>query len=682
MSDDAKPTAEPHAGPHSGPLAPGDPFGDRAWQAAKRAGKKKQVEADVEAYIDPAVKAVAASEARKEAKEKFVPGDVSAIDLPMSEELFDDRILAIDAEIRDEEDAKWDPDDNGLPPMCPARPLGKNKFTFYFLNHQHEIIAMNQGDMGQGGIDALFAGATGFLYWAWPRRSTKNRSGVAYDVVRKNLMDGCARVTMRSGIFDESTRVRGRGAWKDSKGKLIMHLGDAVIVDGKAEKPGVYDAMVYPGGPSMARPATEAKDLGRDAGALLFKLLKGWKWKRGDLDALLALGFIGHSYLGGALDWRSHIVVHGPRGSGKSALMGLIGQAIGSGLVKMEEASAPYIYQTLKFDSLPVVLDEFENDDGSMTTNVLRLVTRSSSGGKIGRGGQDGVPVNYTIRSSFAVSAIVPPPLLPAEASRVAMLGLLPHGGQGAPAFTPEQAAQFQGCMRGRAIQYWPIWPEILGAFKNGLAKAGHEARACDQFGTLLAGAWLALHDGVPNHLEVGDWCGVLDPSSLAETMGGRAGWRRCLDHLFAAQPDLWRNKSDRAVGGLLDRFLHATEPPSLDATRNQLGEAGLALVARERVDGSYKKDFWLAVPDEHSSLAKLFEGSTWAARRGAPGAWGRALEELPPHAFERGRFRFGGSRVRGVLINLGAVVDQVNGETVFVSSLDAPNEFMGDKRG
>jgi hypothetical protein len=675
---DKDPTAQPHAGP----LSPDDPFGDRAWMEEKKKSKIKKTLESVSGIIDPVYEKIAAHEAEKEARSRFATAEVSAIDLPMSEEFFTEHVAEIDASIREEEDVKWEPDINGMPPNCPAKPLGKNKFTFYFLNYQHEIIAMNQGDMGQGGIDALFAGSTGYLYWAWPRRSTKNRSGVAYDVCRKNLMDGCARLTMREGIFDESTRVRGRGAWVDSDGKLIMHLGDAVIVNGQVEKPGVYDGMVYPGGPSMSHPATKIEDMGTEPGQLLFKLLKGWKWKRGELDAVLALGFVGHSFLGGALSWRSHIVVHGPRGSGKSGLMALIGQAIGSGLVKMEEASAPYIYQTLKFDSLPVVLDEFENDDGSMTTNVLRLVTRSSSGGKIGRGGQDGVPVNYTIRSSFAVSAIVPPPLLPAEASRVAMLGLLPHGGQGAPTMTQEEANAFQACLRGRAIKYWHIWPEILKRFKNGLASSGHEARAADQFGTLLAGAWLCLQNGPPSPNEVIEWCSMLDPSSLAETMGGRAGWRRCLDHLFAAQPDLWRNKTKRSVGGLIDEFLHATEPPSLDSVRTQLGEAGLALVSRDGPSGSYKKEFWLAVPDEHSSLAKLFEGSTWAARRGAPGAWGRALEELPAHAFERGRFRFGGSRVRGVLINLGAVIDQESAETVFVSSLDAPNEFMGDKRG
>lgn len=679
MSDTPPPPSPKE--PHAGPLSPDDPFGDRAWLAAKKQKKKKDVEKDVEGIIDPVYRAIAAAEERAEAKKDRFSGDISAIDLAISEELFEEHLAAIDTEIRGEEEAKWTPDINGLPPMCPAKPLGKKKFTFYFLNHQHEIIAVQQGDMGQGGIDALFAGATTFLYWAWPRRSTKNRSGVAYDVARKNLMDGCARVTQREGIFEESERTRGRGAWTDRDGNLIMHLGDVVIVNGQAEKPGVYDGMVYPGGPKMARPATEIADLGTGPGKRLYELLKGWKWKRGDLDAVLALGFLSHSFLGGALRWRSHIVVHGPRGSGKSALMALLGQAIGSGLVKMEEASAPYIYQTLKYDSLPVVLDEFENDDGTMTTNVLRLVTRSSSGGKIGRGGQDGVPVNYQIRSPFAVSAIVPPPLLPAEASRVAMLGLLPHGGQQAPAMTADEESAFQACMRGRAIRYWPIWGEILAAFKGQLATSGHEARACDQFGTLLAGAWLALHDGVPHAHEVKEWCSVLDPRDLAETMGGRAGWRRCLDHLFAAQPDLWRNKTQRSVGGLLDDLIYNQDGPSVESVRTQLSEAGLALLARDPLDGGYQKQFWLGVPDEHVSLAKLFEGSTWAARRGAPGAWGRALEELPAHAYERGRFRLSGSRVRGVMINLQAFVDDEGQERVLVSSRENPNDFVKDKR-
>lgn len=663
----------------AGVLPPDDPFGDRAWLAAQNKTKAKSVADDVADLVHPAIKAVAEGGAKPK-REKLLP--VSAIDVAISEELFDEHLVEIGRELRAEEGAKWEPDEFGMPPQSPILAVGKKKFTFYFLNRQHEIIALGAGDLGQGGIDALFAGVSGYLYWAWPR-ATKNRSGVAYDVVRKCLMDACAKMALRDGVFEEENRVRGRGAWKDSQGKLIMHLGDLVMIDGVEHKPGIHDGMVYPGGPRMGRPASEAPDIGTNHGRAVYSALKGWRWRRGDLDARLALGWIGQSIFSGALDWRAHMVVYGPPGAGKSSLMALIGQCIGSGLVKMEEASAPFIYQKLKHDSVPVVLDEFENDDGSMVTNVLRLVTRSSSGGSIGRGGQDGVPISYTIRSPFAVSAVTPPPLLPAEAQRVAMLGLLPHHGSEAPRLSEHAAQGFQAALKGRAIRYWPIWPQIFAAFRSALILKGHNARGADQFGTLLAGAWFATQDGVPQTHEVADWIGPLDPSQLSEVMAARPGWRRCLDHLFSSQPDMWRSgKTYRSIGALLEAYfkgLTSEDGIKLDVVRAALGEAGLALVSRPgRAENLWRDSLWLAVPDEHQALAKLFEDTSWAARRGAPGAWGRALDEMPEDVVERGRFRLGGTRARGVLIDLGGLVA---GEAVFVSAADAPDEFERDGR-
>jgi hypothetical protein len=44
-------------------------------------------------------------------------------------------------------------------------------------------------------------------------------------------------------------------------------------------------------------------------------------------------------------------------------------------------------------------------------------------------------------------------------------------------------------------IDAWPILSACKSLYHKALAAAGHDGRACDQFGTLLACAWLLLND-------------------------------------------------------------------------------------------------------------------------------------------------------------------------------------------
>jgi hypothetical protein len=43
--------------------------------------------------------------------------------------------------------------------------------------------------------------------------------------------------------------MRGPGAWSDEEGRLIMHYGDEVQIDGEASPPGAINEFIYESGP-------------------------------------------------------------------------------------------------------------------------------------------------------------------------------------------------------------------------------------------------------------------------------------------------------------------------------------------------------------------------------------------------------------------------------------------------
>jgi hypothetical protein len=152
----------------------------------------------------------------------------------------------------------------GLPPGCPVIALGIGGSDAYFLNTLGEIVRLTGSQSGKGPLDVLFAGRGGWMVWAWPRwtkgteKSPPQVNGWAADVARVDLLRACY---MR-GIYDESTAVRGLGAWLADDGGLIYHAGDAVLIDGAWREPGEFGAAIYPARRTIARPAAHPEPAG------------------------------------------------------------------------------------------------------------------------------------------------------------------------------------------------------------------------------------------------------------------------------------------------------------------------------------------------------------------------------------------------------------------------------------
>jgi len=151
--------------------------------------------------------------------------------------------------------------------------------------------------------------------------------------------------------------------------------------------------------------------------------LQTWHWARPFLDPVLMLGWIATALMGGALRAQPIIFTTGGAGVGKSTLHELIKHTLNGAVMSTVDTSAAGIYQQIKQDSLPIMVDELESKaGGTRAQSVIELARVAYTGGEIFRGGQDHEGTSFTMRSSFFFSAINPPPMQTQDKTRMAVM--------------------------------------------------------------------------------------------------------------------------------------------------------------------------------------------------------------------------------------------------------------------
>lgn len=581
----------------------------------------------------------------------------------------------------------WEPDALGLPPHMPVRPLGKKKSHLYFMDANDEFVELSATKLGQQGeVDNLFGPAIGYLWSFYGKQSSNGELRIKYEDVRRHLTAACGRIVQRTGLFDPMRKVRGRGAWRTDSGVLVLHLGSRLWIGGQPQELGEVEGHVYARDVDLSPPAKsdafsdelaavffddgalEGEDRSRIAGRWLLKAIKTWNWKRPDLDPHLVLGYVVCVFLGAALKWRPAIYPIGDKATGKSSLLALIKAVLGDRLMDLADPSGPGIYQSLGLAAIGVWADEFEQEGESASdaraASVMRLARYASDGKNVVRGGQDGVPTNYQARGTFGFTGINPPPMKPAELSRIAMpmLGKLPDARAKAPELSEVLGDELGRHLLRRIMERWHEWPDVLTAWRGVLLSHGHDSRAADTFGTLLAAAHLVLHDGVPLQAQIDPLAKHLPRATMAETQDDRANWEKCIDRLLQAQPDSWRQYRYRSVGEFLTAVADQRPKDDADevtpmAARDRLATAGMGLCIP--TGGALQGKLCLAVPSNHIEVAKLFDRSLWAMGVGAvQGGWATALKFAPEDVVDHRKQRVDGRSVQCSLLALEKIID------------------------
>lgn len=376
------------------------------------------------------------------------------------------------------------------PNKWPFRCLGYNSGTYYYM------------PQGTQQITALSAGAhtasnlIGLASYEWWLSMFGNQSGTKIDNIK--AASALMRICEQNGVFDGQRMIRGRGVWHDD-GRVVVHLGNQLWVDGEWYRPNELKTdYIYPSLHSFKMPNVPGLDV--DQSKLVLDIAQEFSFEN-KISPYLLSGWVISALICGSLKWRPHIMITGGAGSGKSTaldqyikpLLGRIGQ---DGDSSTTEAA---IRQTMRADSLPVVMDETEgNDDKSFNRlqGLFELARVSSSGGVIGKGSPSGDPTRFVARMSFCFTSINPRISTDADASRITLLKLQKNTEEGAQDKYRELTARLADtftqdyCDRlfWRSVNLIPVILDNVEAFTRAIMSIfAWSRRDSDQIGTLLA---------------------------------------------------------------------------------------------------------------------------------------------------------------------------------------------------
>lgn len=582
-----------------------------------------------------------------------------------------------------------DGDDMDAPPLprdCPIACLGVLDQKCWYLDINGQIIGLDMGNRhGKNSLVGLFGAKYNWLelnYPQWSAPKTDKKSGEIIEPPRITgfKQDEASRALIiectRRGIFDPAGRIRGAGAHRGDNDALILHLGNQVMrkrlrLNGDGDDieyypTGQHGNHVYPSAAAIAAPWPEPAPV--QVGEQLRAMVASWAWKRPLLDPRLVVGAIGASFIGGALDWRPNIWITGGRGTGKSTLngkRGLLDQLVGKGALRSADTTAAGIRQRLRNSTVPVFLDELEaEEDQRRTKTILELARVSSSGDDAHRGGQDHQAMEFTLQSVFWASSILIPPMEPQDRSRWAVCALNPLPSTAkVPDFKAARLPEMGKKILRRMVDGWARWDATLAAYRDALSAMGHKARACDQFGTLLACADLVLYDELPDEETVEQIASLCEVRLLREVADSAEEHELCLTHLRTTMVQARGGDERESIGTWIGTAVQdlAGLPDARTGFHRRLQELGLKIVsATTTPKGDTGSKIWepgtpgyLAVANSHQAVAGMFQGKKWAN-----GVWAQALGRCPG-AIEGATVKFGPSSMRAVLVPLDEVIDE-----------------------
>jgi putative DNA primase/helicase len=337
----------------------------------------------------------------------------------------------------------------------------------------------------------------------WEGQGLCNGGKLKSELIANRLIEQCTT----KGHFSDKN-IRGRGAWVETDGTVVLHNGDRLVVNGqpsaltKHKSKFIYESSEPLGFNTVdALSATEASKL--------IDVLKLLNWDR-DVNAYLLAGWCVVAPICGALSWRPHVWLTGAAGTGKSwVFKNIVRKLLGDTCVAVQgETTEPGLRQTLGHDALPVVFDEAEGEDRraqDRMQSVLALMRAASAddGGIMAKGTAGGSARTYRIRSCFAFASIAYQVAQQSDRTRVTVLGLVRAMDRERDARWKKLQEDYHNLitnewvrrLQARTVGLIPVILENSRTFSTAAAMVIGEQRAGDQLGAMLAGAY-SLHSG------------------------------------------------------------------------------------------------------------------------------------------------------------------------------------------
>ena len=313
-----------------------------------------------------------------------------------------------------------------------------------------------------------------------------------------NLRDACVRLKGRS-----MSKTRGSGVWREGE-DLVVNSDEAFYSSDGALADRVNGQHIYLRVRNLGITHDQVAASTADVQNVL-SFLKTFRFQRGESDAMLMLGWLFLSFICGALPHRPHAFVHADAGSGKSTLLKFIRFLLGDAHYSASDANEPSLRQSLGKTSIAAILDESGADSAHIAT-LLRFFRLSYDGTNKGKGGSDGKPTDYEIRSMGLLCGVTAPEMDSQEARRFLMFGMQPtDGNSGGPQhqlFTLENAdenplvSDLGRKMFKRSLDSWPRLRHAMTLLRGSIGRRlKAKDPAADTLVPVIASAFVALHD-------------------------------------------------------------------------------------------------------------------------------------------------------------------------------------------
>lgn len=492
--------------------------------------------------------------------------------------------------------------------------------NFVFLDQKTRLLTTASAStlMSEAGLCSMAPAS----FWESVCPKRKGKAVVGFD--NKGIGDLLMRECRNAGAFLTS-RIRGSGFWRE---------GDRIVENLRGPVPQSKNFTYIRFGDL---PEFEKEN------AITAQEVKAWldlfNWASPSF-ALLLLGWLVTAPLCGALRWRVHIFLNGPKNTGKSTLIDGLSELLSPLCVDVQGSSTEAgIRQLIGADSKACLIDEFESDNNrGRMQSVLRLIRSSSSAkGTVARGTTEGRAMQFQVYATFLLGAIIPIKGSNADQSRIVAIELRPHDND------REKKAQIDNGLRliratksAWAHRMLSLVHTILGAIDVFEGRLDGESRHRANMGVLLGGAFAALHEHVPSEAEadavIAEHRAMLE--HLAQAHDGNDA-DDCLNRLLTHEME-----DNITVGSYLARV--AREKYGSQAISNCGVGTILERVGIKLADGGF------LVANYHTGLDVVFKDTIWAG-----GSWPDALKRLEgAQSGNEHRRRFsGGKAVRCTFI-------------------------------
>jgi putative DNA primase/helicase len=458
----------------------------------------------------------------------------------------------------------------------------------------------------------------------WGEFYEKDGGGIAWDAAMNDLI----RRAEQKSVFDPS-RVRGTGAWVDN-GTVVINDGENLWY--KNERHGLHDSpgsFVYERGKFC--PYNNTAPMKKEEASKIIDILCKIKWKNKMSPAVMA-GWILLAPFGGALRWRPHVWLSGPKGGGKSWILeNIIYPMVGNefGITGYGSSTTAGIRNALANSSMLTVMDEMESDNPKHAEAIEQILRayREGSSGSSGmtatlHGTQDGDGKRWIVSSMALFASIGAAMKHGADRRRFTVCELymdrLERKNLREKNFQElQEAIQIINSFWSHAFvsRTFNLFDQVRTSIEVMTTQAttilGNRSDA-DQIGTLMAGAWMVMNDEAPTAAEAKVF---LEFNNIKPEMSGdyeKSDEALCLDEMLSIKIEI-SGRIKTTVGSVIS-FWYDTEIRYRESynfssgdwpqIKTELEQSGIKLITKT-------KKIQIAIG--HPAIRRGLEKTSWA---------------------------------------------------------------------